>query len=43
MNRYLCKHCGQIVKRDSDKQWIKSWCVETNKEVRLYKIKKKKI
>ena len=37
MNKYKCKHCGHIVKRESDKQWIKSYCDTTGKSVRLIK------
>lgn len=35
MSKYKCPECNKIVERDSDKQWIKSWCQKENKEVRL--------
>lgn len=38
-NSYKCKHCGKIVKRESDKQWISSYCDETGKNARLILIK----
>ena len=37
MNKYKCVHCKKVVERDSSKQWIKSYCVETEKTVRLQK------
>lgn len=33
--RYRCKHCGKTVLRVSDKQWIKSICGETGRDVHL--------
>jgi phage FluMu protein Com len=39
MTNYRCKHCGKVVKRDSDKQWIKSYCDTTGRNVRLQRIK----
>lgn len=36
-SKYKCTHCGVIVDRDSEKQWIKSYCAKTNKYVRLQK------
>jgi hypothetical protein len=39
---YKCAHCKKIVKRESNKKWIKSYCVETNKNVRLYETEKSK-
>lgn len=39
MNKYRCKYCKKIVKRDSNKQWIKSYCDDTGKTVRLILIK----
>lgn len=35
MNKYKCKHCKKIVWRDSNKQWIKSECIDTGKIVHL--------
>lgn len=39
MAKYRCKHCKKVVERDSDKQWIKSYCEETGKNVRLQRVK----
>ena len=36
-NKYKCVHCNKVVKRESDKKWIKSYCDETGKNVRLQK------
>lgn len=36
---YKCKHCGQIVNRESEKQWIKSYCDEIGFKVRLMLVK----
>jgi hypothetical protein len=38
MNKYRCKHCKKTIERDSDKYWIKSYCQETDQEVRLIKV-----
>lgn len=38
MNNYRCNHCGQTVKRDSDKRWIKSLCEKTGKMTRLWRV-----
>jgi endogenous inhibitor of DNA gyrase (YacG/DUF329 family) len=35
--KYRCKHCGDTVERDSDKQWVKSYCSKTGKLVHLMK------
>ena len=35
MAKYHCKHCGKTVERDSDKQWVKSYCDATGKTVHL--------
>jgi ribosomal protein L37AE/L43A len=40
-NAYFCKHCNKIVKRESSKQWIKSYCDETGKTVHLLKLNNK--
>jgi len=32
---YKCVHCGKTVERESLKKWIKSYCEETEKSVRL--------
>ena len=39
-NEYRCTHCKKIVLRISDKQWIKSWCKEADRYVRLQIVKK---
>jgi hypothetical protein len=36
---YKCKHCGKVVDRESNKQWIKSYCDEIGKDVRLMLVK----
>lgn len=36
---YKCNHCGKIVNRESNKKWIKSYCDETGKDVRLMLVK----
>ena len=41
MNKYKCKHCKKIVERDSEKQWIKSYCEETGKNTHIIKLKEK--
>ena len=33
--KYHCRHCGKIVNRISNKQWIKSFCEKTDKWTRL--------
>lgn len=37
-NKYKCKHCGQVVKRESNKQKLKSYCTEKDKMVYITKI-----
>lgn len=37
---YRCPTCGKKVKRNNNKQWIRSWCDEAGKYTRLQKIKK---
>ena len=36
---YKCKYCGKVVDRESNKQWIKSYCDEIGEDVRLMLIK----
>ena len=36
-NKYKCPHCGKVVERENEKMWIKSYCDETGKNVRLQK------
>lgn len=38
LNKYYCKHCGKTVKRDSDKQWVKSYCDVAEKTVHLQRV-----
>jgi len=38
--KYRCKHCQKVVLRTSDKQWVKSWCCKTDREVHLTLITK---
>ena len=38
MAKYRCKHCRKIMDRDSDKQWIKSYCETTGKNARLQRV-----
>ena len=40
MNKYRCVHCKKIVKRESTKQWIESYCEETGRIVHLMLVKK---
>ncbi len=35
LNTYRCGQCGKIVKRESTKRWIKSYCDATGKNARL--------
>jgi tRNA(Ile2) C34 agmatinyltransferase TiaS len=35
---YRCKHCGKIVEREGSKQWRKSFCEHTGKNVRITRI-----
>ena len=38
MAKYYCPACGLVVKRDSDKAWIKSYCEQKGRDVRLQRI-----
>ena len=40
MSRYRCAHCKKVVKRDSNKAWIKSYCESTGKTVHLIRVQK---
>ena len=42
MNKYKCPLCGKTIKRNSSKEWIKSFCTATGRDTRLIIIKKKK-
>lgn len=37
-NFYKCNHCGKVVRRESTKRWIPSWCEETGQYVRLWRV-----
>jgi DNA-directed RNA polymerase subunit RPC12/RpoP len=39
--RYRCPHCGKLVRLDSDKQWVTSWCETMGRPVRLQLVKKR--
>ena len=39
MNKYRCVHCKDEVERESNKQWIKSYCEKAGKFVRLQLVK----
>jgi len=41
-NRYKCNHCGKILLRESNKEWIKSYCESSGKHAHLIKVAKKK-
>lgn len=38
MNTYRCNCCGGIYERESEKNWIKSYCEKTGRDARLYRI-----
>jgi ribosomal protein L37AE/L43A len=40
-NKYKCNKCGKIVTRNSTKVWINSYCDDSGKTTRLYKIRRK--
>lgn len=42
MSFYICTHCLHIVRRDSKKKWVKSYCEVTGKTVHLKIIMKSK-
>lgn len=37
---YYCKYCGDVVKRDSKKAWMNSFCTTVSRMVRIYRRKK---
>lgn len=41
MTEYRCKHCGMVVERSQRKEWIKSFCLDTAKNVHLIRVKRK--
>lgn len=40
MNDYRCVHCGVTQRRDSKKQWVKSYCGLADRVVHLMLLKK---
>lgn len=38
MSDYRCNHCGEVVRRDSAKRWIESYCPHTGETTRLWKV-----
>ena len=40
MTRYRCRHCRKTVLRPSTKAWLTSFCDDTDKTVRLTRVKK---
>jgi ribosomal protein L37AE/L43A len=38
INVYKCNLCGKIVKRESEKKWMKSYCDEKGDTARIYRI-----
>jgi phage FluMu protein Com len=39
MTKYRCAHCKRVVRRDSRKAWIKSYCDRTQRYVRLQRMR----
>lgn len=37
---YTCIHCGMVVHRQSDKAWVKSYCVTADRTVHLQQVVK---
>lgn len=35
INKYKCPYCGIVVTRNSNKKWIKSYCAQLGKSVRI--------
>lgn len=35
MNNYKCKLCGKIIEDESNKQWIKSYCMKHERNTHL--------
>lgn len=38
MAKYRCKHCGKVAERNSVKRWIPSFCADTGKNTRLWRM-----
>lgn len=38
--KYRCVHCGNVLLRESTKQWVKSFCDITGKTAHLQRIKR---
>lgn len=41
--KYYCKHCGKTLNRDSNDEWISSWCQSAGKKVKIKRISTMKI
>lgn len=39
MAKYYCPACRDVVWRDSEKKWVKSYCEQTGRDVRLQRLK----
>ena len=42
LNKYRCPACKKILLRDSEKKWIKSYCREKGRDVRIMKVNNEK-
>lgn len=40
--KYRCVHCGKKVRRESAKQWVKSYCDDTGRTVHLQRVGNRK-
>lgn len=38
VNKYRCKRCGKTVQRESNKQWVESYCDIKDRVVHLVKV-----
>lgn len=36
--KYRCVHCGKVLLRESNKQWVKSTCDTTGKTVHMQRV-----
>lgn len=39
--KYRCVHCGKVLLRESNKQWVKSMCDATGKTAHLQRVMRK--
>jgi DNA-directed RNA polymerase subunit RPC12/RpoP len=39
MARYRCNHCGKVVERDDWRKWFMSFCEDTQKMTRLWRLR----